>query len=125
MIGAMVGVLGVGGCGSDQPPVCDAADAVRTSVDHVRDTNVAENGLAQLQTNLTQLGAALDQMAADAQAQFATQREAVKSSAAQLSASVDAARADPNATTLSAVRSAASNLQLSFQQLSDAVADTC
>jgi hypothetical protein len=119
-------MAGGGACGTDEkPPVCDSVAAVQTSADHVRDANVSENGLTQLRTDLTQLKASLQQLYADAQAQFATETAAVKASADVLAVSLSAARAEPDASNLAAVRTAATGLQTTVRQLADTVASTC
>jgi chromosome segregation ATPase len=115
----------VGGCSTDQAPVCDSLAAVQTSVDHVGDANVSENGLTQLKTDLNQLKSELQSLRSDAQAQFSSQIEAVRTAANQLSASIAAARATPEVTTLAAVRTSMSGLQSNVRQLADAMAETC
>jgi hypothetical protein len=122
---AALGVLVTGGCGTDQPAVCDSLAAVQTSMDHVRNANVSENGLTQLQTDLTQLRADLVQLRTDAQTQFPTQIEGVRTAVNQFAASVAAARATPEATTLAAVRTGMSGVQDSVRHLADAMSGTC
>jgi flagellar capping protein FliD len=124
--GAVVfAALGTGACSTDQPAVCDSFEAVQNSVDHIRNTNVAENGLIQLQTDLTQLRTNLQQLVADAQAQFASEAQAVQAAATQFSSSVTTARADPNAGNLAAVRPPMNALQTSVQALGDTMKGTC
>ncbi|MEV4641449.1 hypothetical protein AB0J80_29305 [Actinoplanes sp. NPDC049548] len=118
-------LLGTGGCGSDQPPVCDSLDAVQTTMDHVRDANVSENGLTQLETGLQQLRTDLQQLAADAKAQFAPEIDMVKNAANQFRVSVDDARAAPDAKTLAAVQATRTTLRSSVQNLGDAMSGTC
>jgi hypothetical protein len=114
-----------GGCSTDQAPVCDSLAAVQTSIDHVRDANVSENGLTQLKTDLNQLKSDLVSLRTDGQAQFPGQIEAVRAAANQLSASIAAARATPEVTTLAAVRTSMSGLQNSVRQLADAMSGSC
>jgi len=124
-VAAAVGMLIVGGCGTDQPAACAHLDAVQASIDHVRNANVSENGLAQLRTDLSQLQANLVQLRTDAQAMYPTEIEAVRGAANQLAASVTAARATPDTTTLTAVRTALSGVQDSVRHLADAMSGTC
>ena len=123
--GGVLGVLASAGCGVDQPPVCDSLSAVRTSVDHLRNTNVSENGLSQLQTDLSQLRADLIQLRTDAQAEFPAEIERARTAVNQFAATVAAARATPDAATLAAVRTAMSSAQDSTRQLADAISGTC
>jgi hypothetical protein len=124
-VAAAVGVLTVGGCGTDEPAACAHLDAVQASIGHVRDANVSENGLSQLRTDLSQLQANLIQLRTDVQATHPTEVEAVRGAANQLAATVAAARATPDATTLGTVRTAMSGLQTSVQQLAQAMSGTC
>jgi hypothetical protein len=114
---AAIGLLVTGGCGTDDPAVCDSLAAVQTSIDHVRNANVSENGLAQLQTDLTQLRADLIQLRTDAHSQFPAQIEGLRTAVNQFAGSVAAARATPDATTLAAVRT--------VRDLADAMSATC
>jgi hypothetical protein len=122
---AAAGMLTAGGCSTDQPAACAHLDAVQASIDHVRNANVSENGLSQLRTDLSQLQANLIQLRTDVQAKYPTEIEAVRGAANQLAASVAAARATPDATTLAAVRTAMSGVQGSVQHLADAMSGTC
>jgi hypothetical protein len=111
-------------CGSEAP-ICDRADAVRTSMDQVRYANVSENGLTQLQADLIGLRTNLQQLYAEGQTQFANEVAAVKVSADAFAATVTAARAAPDARNLGAVATAISGLRTSVQGLTDAMASTC
>jgi hypothetical protein len=124
-VAAALATLTAGGCGSDQPPVCDSLAAVQTSLDHVRNTNISENGLSQLQADVSQLRADLIQLRTDGQVKFATEIEGVRGAVNQFAASVAAARATPNATTLGAVGTAKSGVQESVRRLGDAMSGTC
>src|SRR5690242_4493517 len=123
---AVLGALPVAGCGSEsQPAVCDSLAAAQLSAQHVRETNVAENGLSQLRTNLQQLRDDVQQLIAEAKSQWATQADAIRSALDQVSASVQTAKAAPNATNFSAVRATLTTLDDSVRSLGDAMRDTC
>jgi Tfp pilus assembly protein PilE len=122
---AIAGVLGAAACSSDQPAVCDSLAAVQNTADHIRNANVSENGVTQLQTDLEQLRPQLQQLYSDAQAQFATELDAVRAATNQFSASVAAARATPDAATLAAVRTSMTAVQQSVQALGGAMSGTC
>ncbi|MEV4701749.1 hypothetical protein [Actinoplanes sp. NPDC049316] len=117
--------LGAGGCGTDQPPVCDSLAAVRTTMEQVRNVNVAENGLGALKTQLQQLRTDVRRLLDDTSAQFASQAQAVRTAAEQVSASVATARETPDAAHLGAVRTSLSTLQGSVRTLGDAMSGTC
>jgi len=125
---AVVLLAGAGGCASDEaakPPVCDSFAGVQNTVDHIRDVNVSENGLAQLKPYLTQLRDQLTQLYADAQAQFAPQADQLKAAVDRLGAELRSAQADPSAAGLAAVRTAVIAVRESGQNLRTAMAQTC
>ena len=123
----MLGVLPVAGCASDSPQavVCDSLTAVQNSAQHVRETNVAENGLSQLRTNLVQLRTDVRQLIADAKSQWAPQAQAIQSSLDQVGSTVNAAKAAPSTTAFDAVRQALAALDSSVKALGDAMRGTC
>jgi hypothetical protein len=124
-IAAAVAAVTVSACGAEKPSVCDSLAAVETSLDHVRNANVSENGLSQLTADLNYLRADLIQLRTDAQAQFPTEIDAVRTAVNQVSASIAAARATPDAGTIGAVRPAVSAVQDSVRHLADAMSGTC
>ncbi|GIE97160.1 hypothetical protein [Paractinoplanes rishiriensis] len=121
-------VLGAAGCAGDAEPVpavCDSYAAVQNTVDHIRDTNVSENGLTALRPYLNQLRDQLHQLYLDAQAQFASQADVLRTTVDQLAADVRTANEAPNVTNLAAVRSSVAAVRSSAQTLRDAMASTC
>src|SRR4051812_19735883 len=61
--------LGLGGCGKDQPPVCDSLAAAQTTMVQIRNANVSENGLGPLKTSLQELKGDIDVLITDAKTQ--------------------------------------------------------
>jgi hypothetical protein len=118
-------MLGLGGCGTDQPQVCDSLDAVQTTMQQIRNANVAENGLAPLRGYLQQLKTDIGLLLNDATAQYAPQAQQVRAAAEQVSASVATARETPDAAHLSEVRSTLGALRSSLNSLGDAMSGTC
>ena len=127
MSAAVLGVLPVAGCASDSPQavVCDSLTAVQNSAHHVRETNVAENGLSQLRTNLVQLRTDVRQLIADAKSQWAPQAQAIQSSLDEVGSTVNAAKAAPSTTAFDAVRQALAALDSSVKALGDAMRGAC
>ena len=127
MSAAVLGVLPVAGCATDSPQaaVCDSLTGVQNSARHVRETNVAENGLSQLRTNLVQLRTDVRQLIADAKSQWAPQADAISSSLDQVSSTVNVARTAPSTTAFDAVRQALAALDNSVKALGDAMRGTC
>ncbi|MFC4068714.1 hypothetical protein [Actinoplanes subglobosus] len=122
------GLLLLTGCSGEQTPtaqVCESYAAVQNTVEHIRQTNVSENGLSALRPYLTQLIEQLQQFVTDAQAQFGAQADVLRAAVDKLSASVDTARADPNVANLSVVRSDVAEVRTNAQALRATVQETC
>jgi ABC-type glycerol-3-phosphate transport system substrate-binding protein len=117
--------LGLGGCGKDQPPVCDSLAAAQTTMVQIRNANVSENGLGPLKTSLQELKGDIDVLITDAKTQFASEAQGVRGAADQVSASVAAARETPDLAHLSQVRTSLGVLRSSLQVLGDAMSGTC
>ncbi|GAA3351784.1 hypothetical protein GCM10020358_82810 [Amorphoplanes nipponensis] len=117
--------LGLGGCGTDQPPVCDSLAAVQTTMHQILNANVAENGLAPLKTHLQQLKADVTVLLTDAAAQFAPEVAGVRAAADQVSTSVATAQQNPDAAHLNEVRITLGALRSSLNGLGDAMSGTC
>jgi hypothetical protein len=117
--------LGLGGCGSDQPPVCESLVAAQATMQQIRATNVSENGLEPLKAHLQQLKADVRLLLTDAAAQFAPEVEGVQAAADQVSTSVATAKTTPDAAHLLEVRTTLGALRSSIEDLGDAMSGTC
>lgn len=117
--------LGLGGCGTDPPPVCDSLAAAQTTMHQIRNANVSENGLAPLKAHLQQLKVDVRLLLTDAAAQFAPQVEGVRAAADQVSTSVAKAQETPDAAQISEVRTTLGALRSSLKELGDAMSGTC
>ena len=116
---------GLAACSSDQPAVCDDVDAVQSSVDNLKDAQVSENGLNAVKADLTQIQQDLKKLQTDAKAEFGGEASKVKTAVTSLEGSVNAAKSDPTASTLSAVGTAIKGVESSLTSLQNAVSDTC
>jgi hypothetical protein len=108
-----------------QAAVCESWAAVQNTVEHIRQTNVSENGLSALKPYLTQLLDQLQQFVTDAKTQFGPQADVLRTAVDQLSASVDAARANPDLTHLAAVREDVADVRAGAQTLRAGIQETC
>jgi hypothetical protein len=124
---AVTAVVFLGGCAADEPKsaVCGSYDSVQASVDDLRNANNSENGLSQVRTDLQELGRQLQQLVADARAQFQTEVETIEKAAADLKTAAAAARSNPTAMTIAAVGQAAAWLRETVHRLGLAMGDTC
>jgi hypothetical protein len=123
------GLALLAGCSGEpataEAAVCESYAAVQNTVEHIRQTNVSENGLSALKPYLTQLIEQLQQFVTDARSQFGPQADVLRAAVDQLSASVETARADPNLTNLSVVRGDVADVRAGAQTLRATVQETC
>ena len=125
-------VLLAGGCSADEssaaaakPAVCDSFAAVQTTLGHIRDVNVSENGLTALRPYVAQLRGELNQLYQDAQAQFATQAQQLRASVEELGTNVRAAQGSVDVASLASVRTAVGAVRASAQDLQAAISSSC
>jgi hypothetical protein len=115
---------GLAGC-SDQPAVCDAVDELQASVGNLEDLSISENGVGAISDSLSAIKTDLRQVKAEAEAEYATQVDAVDAGIAELTSSVDTAQQGPTAATLGAVGAAVSGLVDDVTALVEDVSSTC
>lgn len=121
----LLAALTLVGCGNSRPAVCSDVDSLQSSVDNLKRVDVRENGLSELSSNLNQVKQDVDQLGKDAQSQYRQQIDGVESAVNRLSSSTSAAKANPTAATLSAVRTGVQGVQSAFDDLRHAVSSTC
>jgi hypothetical protein len=122
---ALVGTLLLGGCGRNQPAVCDSLDAVKQSADRITTANVSENGLQAFANDISQLQADVAELAVNAKEQFKPELQSLRGAMDRMSTSVTAAKADPNLSTLQQVRFTVSDVVEAVKSLGAAMSDTC
>jgi hypothetical protein len=114
------------GCSDDKPAVCSSVDNLKTSVDDVTNIDVTSSGAASdLESGITTVKSDLADVKTDAKSQFSSQLDAVDSALATLTTRVDAAKADPSASTLAAVGAAVAPFKSAVQTLISDVQSTC
>jgi hypothetical protein len=126
-VAGVAAVLGLGlpGCTSTRPAVCDSVDQLRQSVNHLTNASLSENGMSALAADLNQVKSDLSQVATDAKPEFQPQTDQLKVAVDQLSASVNTAKADPNATTLGGVGAAVRSVKTAVESLVGSLSNTC
>ena len=103
---------GDGGSGSDKPAVCGSVDTLKTSVGKLKDIDVTSSGaVSDLESGLTGVQSDLNDVKADAKSEFSSQVAATEKSGGALKTSVDDAKANPSAATLTAVGSTLTGLR--------------
>lgn len=121
LVGLAAGVAACGG----QPAVCDDVDALRTSVDHLKNVQIGDNALATLSTDLKDVQSQLKQFKQDASGQYSSQIDAVQKEVDALRSSVEQATTNPSATSFTEVTSDVRALGSALGSLDDAVSSTC
>jgi hypothetical protein len=114
------------GGGNDTAAVCDDVDTLRADLSSLKSVDLrGGDTVSQLTDTLDQIRADVGKLVDDATTEFQSEIDVVRSRTDRLAASVDAAVAQPNATTLSTVADDVRSLGVAFKDLQDAVANTC
>lgn len=111
----------------ETPAVCEAVDALSTSVSSLEDLSLrnGDDTLSDLAGVLDQIEADVRTLADAASTEYADDVDAVQAAANDLGASVDAAVLAPSATALSTVADDVRRLGATFEDLGTAVSGTC
>ncbi len=126
LFGASMVGCGGGDGGSDEPAVCGSVDALKTSVDKLKDIKIASSGaVSDLESAVTDIQADLGDVKADAKSEFSSQIDAAEKSYAALKTSVDAAKSSASVATLRAVRTASSSFGSDVDKLITDIQATC
>jgi hypothetical protein len=104
---------------------CEAADAVRTSLQGLLSLNVLKDGTDALKANFATFKADVEALIPAAQEQFAPETTAVKTSVADLQTALDGLKADPSVAEAAALAPALASVKTSTQALLDAVGTAC
>lgn len=110
---------------SSATAVCRDAKDLRTEVDKLTSTELGQGTLTELSKELAGVRDSVQQLAADASDQYATQVDALKSAADSLESSLQDVTASPSAAGLQAVGTAIGKLGDATQELGTALSDTC
>lgn len=111
--------------GSSASPVCSDVDSLKASASALTDITVQKGALSELETKLTAVQDDLAQLKSDAKSEFSTQLDAVDSAAQAFKSSLEAAVANPTATTVTAVGPALQSFGTALTDLESAVDKTC
>ena len=104
---AVVAGLAVGGCSSSSDAeLCSSADALRSSIDDLKNVQVLEDGTQALRQAFSEVGDDMDRLVHHARNEFSGQVAGVKSSLADLGTAMDSLGSPPSATSLRAVGTA-------------------
>ncbi len=120
VIAAAVVVASCSSSGSTSA-VCDQADQVRVTVQHLKDIQLSENGMVALTSGLTQLRDQINQLKSVAADQYGPEITGVQTAIDDLATKAQAARNDPTAASLSAVGTSVAAAQTAMQSLASSV----
>ena len=70
LIATLAALTGLVGCSTDQPDLCLSVNALESSVDNLKKVQLGENGLADVQTYLTQIRDDIEDVTAAAKEQY-------------------------------------------------------
>jgi chemotaxis protein histidine kinase CheA len=110
---------------TSQANACAQMDDLRSAVEGLRNINLAENGLAALDSGLTQVKTEFQQLRDALSTELKPKVQAVATSIDHLQDSVSAARANPTSSTLKAVETNFRQLQATVSDLRTAVSEIC
>ena len=110
---------------SGTSPACKSADALKASIEGLKNVNIRANGTAAISAQFMKIKQDFNTLKADAKGQFSAQTTAMSSALDKLSSSLDAAKANLNAGTLSALASAAGSVITAGTNLVTAATNAC
>ena len=106
--------------------MCGSVKSLDASVEKVKAIDVTSSGaLSELRSGLTAVGGDLRDVKDDAKSEFTEEIDAVEASYASLRTSLEAAKADPSATTLGAAKEALSAFGAAVQSLIKDIQSKC
>ena len=115
---------GSGASGSDTE-LCSALSSLQASVDRLQNLQVTSDGLPALQDALQAVKADAGRVIAAGKARYETQTARLQADLTGLQTAVDAAKANPSAETLSAVRAAVGALADDVRTIAQNLAARC
>jgi len=121
---AVLGLVALAGCGSSKPAYCSARSNLENSVQAATSLSPT-SGIGALQAQFDKVRTDANQVVTQAKGDFPTQTSAIKSSVAALTSAVNALTANPSASQIATVTSAASSVVSSVQSFTDASRSKC
>jgi hypothetical protein len=112
------------GCGG-QPAVCSDADSLKSSISALGEVQFEKGALPELKDKWKTVTQDFSKLESSAKSEFGSELGAVRSATTSFKASLDAAVANPTATTLAAARAALQPLKTALSNLSSAIEKTC
>lgn len=111
--------------GGAKPAICTSVADLKTSLQGLSGAVIKANGLSAISDYLTKIKQELNTIKADAQGQYSTQVNGLSDALSGLTTSFDAAKANPNAGTLTTLGTSAHSVVTAGNNLVSAVSGTC
>jgi hypothetical protein len=125
LMAILVALTGLAGCSSDQPDVCTSMDALEASVDNLKNVQLGENGLAEVETYLTQIRDDITDVTDAAKEQYSSEVDAVTDAVDDIDEVLRIAKDQPSAATLRPLAEGVTALASGLTALQRAVSDSC
>jgi uncharacterized phage infection (PIP) family protein YhgE len=111
--------------GSAKPAICTSVADLKASLQSLKGADIKANGLSAISDDITKIKQELNTIKADAHGQYSTQVNALSDALSGLSTSFDAAKASPNAGTLTTLGTSAHSVVTAGNNLVSAVSGAC
>jgi hypothetical protein len=105
--------------------VCKSADNLKASITGLKDVNVKANGTSAVSAQVTKIKQDFATLKSDAKGQFSTEITALSNALTNLGSSIDAAKTNQNASTLTGVATAAGSVVTAGTNLVTAATKAC
>jgi hypothetical protein len=125
LMAMLVALTGLAGCSSDQPDLCTSVDSLEASVDNLKNVQLGENGLAEVETYLTQIRDDITDVTDAAKDQYGSEVDAVTDALDDIDEVRRIAKDQPSAATLRPLAEGVTALASALKALQQAVSDSC
>jgi hypothetical protein len=125
LMAILLALTGLAGCSSDEPDLCTSVDALESSVDNLKNVQLGENGLAEVETYLTQIRDDITDVTTAAKQEFEPEVDAVTDAVDDIDEVLRIAKDKPSAATLRPLAEGVTALASGLTALQQAVSDSC
>ena len=125
LMAILLALTGLAGCSSDEPDLCTSVDALESSVDNLKNVQLGENGLAEVETYLTQIRDDITDVTTAAKQEFEPEVDAVTDAVDDIDEVLRIAKDKPSAATIGPLAEGVTALASGLTALQQAVSDSC
>jgi len=123
-----IGVLLAGvvsACSDDKPPICSSVDALKSSVQNLRDVQVQQGAVSEIKSDAAEVKSDFDTLKSEAKGQYSTEIAALNNALVATSNSANKAAAAPSGSALLGLTASVKSLGTATSALTSAVKNTC